>query len=190
VHGYFVLQQAQKEGFEIGQISKARFAFSHLYTALSRAPVREFLGLRAEDFSDSINTAPVAKEFLGQLRQLMSWLYGQKQFGEQTLIHSQNPNLNELSKVLARPEARTMLVAERDLRKAYERVEPPEVRFEQALMKAVKQCEDALSLSGSYKGNSTLMEIAGGLEGTVGSLVAGMRARAQKAKSGTRKEAS
>jgi len=189
VHGYFVLQQAQKEGFDISQITKRRFAFSHLYTALSRAPVREFLGLTPEDLSNPTKKTPIAKENLGQLRQLMSWLYGQNQFGEKSIIHSQNPNLNELSKVLSSPEAKAMLIAQRDLRVAYERVDPPSTRFEEALLKASKQCEELLGVSGFYNGNSTLMEIANGLEGTVGSLVVGMRARAEKVGSANQQKA-
>ena len=46
VNGYFALQQAISDGFDLNQISKKNFSFSHLYTALTRASVREFLGLR------------------------------------------------------------------------------------------------------------------------------------------------
>jgi hypothetical protein len=109
----------------------------------------------------------------------MSWLYGQEQKGEPTLIQSQNPNLNELSKVLAHPEAKRMLLAKRNLAIAYERVEPASLRFEDAVMKAAKQCEDAMALSGFYDGEATLLRVAEGLSKTTHSLLVVMRDKAK-----------
>jgi hypothetical protein len=105
----------------------------------------------------------------------MSWLYGQEHKGEPTIIQSQNPNLNELSKVLAHPEAKAMLTARRDLRVAYERVEPASARFEESLMKAAKQCEDVLGLAGAYTGEPTLLKVAEGMQRTARALVTTMR---------------
>ena len=45
VNGWYALKQASDDGFDREDRSKPRFAFSHLYTALTRASVREFLGL-------------------------------------------------------------------------------------------------------------------------------------------------
>ena len=46
VNAIYVLEQAQKaEIFRIDDRVNPRFSFSHLYTALSRAPYMEFLGL-------------------------------------------------------------------------------------------------------------------------------------------------
>ena len=109
----------------------------------------------------------------------MSWLYGQEQKGEITLIQSQNPNLNELSKVLGNPEAKRMLMANRNLQTAYERVDPPSSRFEDALMKTAKQCEDTMSLSGFYDGDATLLRVADGLSRTTRSLLVVMRDKAE-----------
>jgi hypothetical protein len=109
----------------------------------------------------------------------MSWLYGQEQKGEPTLIQSQNPNLNELSKVLGHPEAKRMLMANRNLQVAYERVEPASFRFEDALMTAAKQCEDAMGLSGFYDGDATLLRVADGLSKTTRSLLVVMRDKAE-----------
>jgi hypothetical protein len=175
VNGWFALQQAIKDGFDITQISKKSFAFSHLYTALTRAAVRDYLGLSNEDLSAPPQTDPVAPAKRGELQQLMSWLYGQEHKGEPTIIQSQNPNLNELSKVLAHPEAKAMLMAKRDLRVAYERVEPASARFEEALMTAAKQCEDVLGLAGAYNGDATLLKVAEGMQRTTRALVTTMR---------------
>ncbi|MCY3791442.1 MAG: hypothetical protein OXH63_21930, partial [Gemmatimonadetes bacterium] len=166
VNGWYALKQATEDGFEREHRSKTRFAFSHLYTALTRASVREFLGLTPEDLSAPPKENPIAPENREKLQTLMSWLYGQEQRDEPTLIQSQNPDLNHLSKVLGNPEARRMLIAQRDLQVAYERIDPPSSRFEDALMKAAKQCEDAMALSGAYDGDATLLRVAEGVART------------------------
>lgn len=175
VNGWLALQQALKDGFDLTQISKKTFAFSHLYTALTRASVRDFLGLNTEDASAPPQAQPIPVERRNELQQLMSWLYGQEHKGEPTIIQSQNPNLNELSKVLAHQEAKAMLTAKRDLRVAYERIEPASARFEESLMKAAKQCEDVLGLAGAYNGQSTLLKVAEGMQRTTRALVTTMR---------------
>jgi len=179
VNGWYVLQQATGDGFELNQITKRNFAFSHLYTALTRASVRDYLGLSSEDLSSAPQKNPIAPAHREDLQRLMSWLYGQEQKKEPTLIQSQNPNLNELSKVLGNPEAKRMLMANRNLQIAYERVDPPSARFEDALMKTAKQCEDTMSLAGFYDGDATLLRVADGLSRTTRSLLVVMRDKAE-----------
>lgn len=178
VNGWYVLQQAIADGFDLNQISKKTFAFSHLYTAITRTSVRDLLGLTNEDLSSPPQRNPIAPGHRDELAKLMSWLYGQEQKGEPTIIQSQNPNLNELSKVLANPEAKLMLVTTRDLRSAYERVDPPSSRFEESLMLAAKQGEDAMSLAGFYDGEPTLLRVAEGLQKTARSLLVVMKDKA------------
>lgn len=178
VNGWYVLQQAINDGFDVDQISKKNFAFSHLYTAITRASVREMLGLTSEDLSSPPQRNPISREHRDDLATLMSWLYGQEHKGEPTIIQSQNPNLNELSKVLGNPEAKLMLVSTRNLQAAFERVEPPSGRFEESLMLAAKQGEDAMSLSGYYDGDPTLLRVAEGLQKTTRGLLLVMREKA------------
>lgn len=175
VNGWYALKQATDDGFERKQRSKARFAFSHLYTALTRASVREFLGLTTEGLAAPPRANPIPPENAQKLQTLMSWLYGQEQRGEPTLIQSQNPNLNQLSEVLGHSEARRMLLARRDLQVAFERVEPPSSRFEDSLMRAAKQCEDVIALSGAYDGDETLLRVAEGVRNTIRNLLIVMR---------------
>ncbi len=178
VNGWFALQQAQQDGFDISKISKRNFFFSHLYTALTRASVRDFLGIGDEDVSAPPQKNPIPKTHQQQLGQLMSWLYGQEHKNEPALVQSQNPDLNTLSKVLGHPEGKKMLMAQRDLQAAYARVEPASTRFEDALMKAAKQCEDANALSGGFDGDPTLLKVAEGMQRTVRSLNVAMKDRA------------
>ncbi len=179
VNGWYALQQAQADGFEISKISKRNFSFSHLYTALTRASVRDYLGIADENVSTPPQKNPIPKSHRQQLGQLMSWLYGQDHKDEPTLIQSQNPDLNILSKVLGHPEGKKMLLAQRDLHVAYSRVEPASTRFADELMKAAKQCEDATALSGGYDGDPTLLKVAEGMQRTVRSLNVAMKDRAQ-----------
>ena len=62
VNGWYALEQARDDGFDREDRSKARFAFSHLYTALTRASVREFLSLTPEDLSAPPKPDPVPAE--------------------------------------------------------------------------------------------------------------------------------
>jgi hypothetical protein len=178
VTGWYVLKQALTDGFDLEQITKKNFAFSHLYTAITRASVREMLGLTPEDLSSAPQPNPVPAAHREDLAMLMSWLYGQEQKREVTIIESQNPNLNQLSRVLANPEAKRMLLANRDLKSAFDRVEPPSTRFEESLMLAAKQAEEAMGLSGHYEGDPTLLRVADGLQKTTRSLLVVMREKA------------
>lgn len=180
VNGWFALEQAKEDGFDLSQISRKHFAFSHLYTALTRTSVRNFLGLDADSLSSAPTPNPVPAEKTTEFQQLMSWLYGQEHKGQPPLIQSQNPDLNNLSEVLANPEAKVMLLAKRDLSVAYKRVKPESTRFEEALMKAATMCQDALGLAGAFNGDATLLKVADGMLRTSRTLVAGMKERMDK----------
>lgn len=95
----------------------------------------------------------------------MSWLYGQKD--EPVLITRQNPNLNQLVEVLGNEAARAMLEESRDLEAAYGEVEDKMLRFDRALMLAIRQAEDTLSLAGHYDGRPDTMSRGDNLHRTV-----------------------
>ena len=71
-----------------------------------------------------------------------------------------------------------MLATTRNLRAAYERVDPPSSRFEESLMLTAKRGEDAMSLAGYYDGEPTLLRVAEGLQKTTRSLLVVMRDKA------------
>ena len=180
VNGWYALKQASDRGFDRQQRSKTRFAFSHLYIALARPSVRTFLGLTPEDLSAPPKPDPVPAPNVDKLQKLMSWLYGQEHRGEPALIESQNPNLNQLSDILGHPEAQQMLLAKRNLQDALERIEPPSSRFTEALMRAAKQCEDAMAVSGAYDGDPTLLGVAKNMSRTVDGLIVVMHKRSSE----------
>jgi hypothetical protein len=173
VNGYFALDQAKAAGFDQTKTTNKRFAFSHLYTALTRGGYRDYLGLPEEDVSKPPKREPIPKENLKELSTVMTWLYGQGD--SKALIQSQNPDLNKLNEVLSHKEAKKMLLAKHDLNAAYERVEPPSHRFEDALLLASRQCEEAMKMSGHYDGDRTLLEVAENMQRTTKSLLVVMK---------------
>lgn len=145
VNGHRVLLQAQSEGFDVDDITARRFNFSHLYTAIARPSVREYLSLD-EDVSFLLPDNPVPETHLVELGQLMGWLYGQSKSKMEHVVKSQNPDLNILVKVLANQEAREMFLDKADLRRSAEVIDPPSNRFTEALRAASHSSERALGL--------------------------------------------
>jgi len=69
VAGYQVLTQAQESRlFDLNDRTKKRFAFSHLYTAISRPGVRSYLGI--EEGERELSPMPVPKERVENLKRL------------------------------------------------------------------------------------------------------------------------
>ncbi len=182
VSGWYTLEQAKANGFDPEDISKRLFAFSHLYTALTRPSVREYLGLPSSYATTEPAPDPVPKSHIKELQTLMSWLYGQEKLAQPALVRSQNPHLNQLVRVLAHPVARKALMADRNLEAAHELLEPASQRFAEALLSASERCEAAMKLSGHYEGEEELLAVAEGMENTVAGLVVVMRNRPDRTK--------
>jgi hypothetical protein len=180
VNGWRVLQQALGNSFEMDQITARRFNFSHLYTALSRPNIREFLGL-PDNVAELFKEKPIPKGHTKQLEQLMGWIYGQAQVGQQHLIKSQNPDLNRLVKVIGNKRARAVLAENDDLLRAFELVEPASSRFEEALAGAANSAEKALGLVAYYEPSKqpSLQDTIKGLATTVRSIRDSMRKKAE-----------
>lgn len=178
VAGYDVLEQAQTLGFDLNDRTKKHFSFSHLYTAISRPAVRAYLGMEGADDGDEAPTGPVPEKNTEQLLTLMSWLYGQEKKKEPTLIASQNPNLNQLVRIIESKDGLESLVRTRRLDIAFEEVEPAAVRFKDALLSASRQCEAALGLSSHYDGDPALLAVGNNLAVTVRSLRDALRSKA------------
>lgn len=148
VDGYRVYEQAVQAGFDPERRSARRFAFSHLYTALTRASVKEWLGIGEE-----LRDPPIPIENIANLQQLMIWLYGQGDT-KPAIIRSQNPDLNKLADVLGNPRALAMLTSTGNLSVAFEETETPATRLDTALAQAVHATETALGVAHSFDGNN------------------------------------
>ena len=182
VNGWRVLRQGAAAGFDRAETTRRSFPFSHLYTALARPNVRRYLNLPEGGGSEVLPTDPVPSTESENLRRLMSWLYGQK--NEPAVVARQNPDLNRLVEVLGNDAARTMLEESRDLDAAYGEVEDRTVRFDRALMLAIRQAEDTLGLAGHYDGRTDTMSRGDSLRRTVLSLHGAMKEARARAETG------
>lgn len=174
VFGWLVLRQAEASGFDREQRTARRFAFSHLYTALARKGFRNYMGLSDDPADTPLTANPITPEHVPQLREVMGWLYGNKDADEPALVQSQNPDLNRLNDVLEHGEARRYLTSKRNLAEAYEVIAPRTRRFADSLIEAVRHAKDALSLASEYDGDPSLLDNARFLERTAKLLVKSM----------------
>ncbi len=183
VAGLYVLRQAEdRELFSFDDIYPGRpFAFSHLYTALTRPGYRQFLGLPDEWRQTEPARDPVPEDFLPHLKQLLLWLYGSKQDDIRPVVVSQNPNVRQLGEVLANPKARTIMLRQNDLRAAYTEIETQGLQFEKNLVDAHSNLEKALSKVDAFDGeDETLIQIARETDAKAGVLVSVMEARSRQ----------
>lgn len=166
VNGYRLLRQSERQGFDREKLPR-RFAFSHLYTAVTRPSARAYLGLD-EDTKLLVND-PVPDSHGPKLHQFMLWLYGDER--TEPVIKSQNPDLGKLVSVLASDSATRLLEAHPSLATAYEMVEDKPARFASEMAKLLDQSKIVSSLLGSYDGDSSVMDMAETLKRTVKGIV-------------------
>ena len=182
VNGWNVLDQSLSLGFDFKKTTRARFAFSHLYTGLARPNVRRYLALKSDVIAATLRSHPVPDGHHDRLQQFMSWLYGQS--NEPAVIRTQNPDLNRLVEVLGNDNARTMLEATRDLDAAYDQAEDKDLRFSQTLMRTIKEAEGAFKLVPHYDGRADLMSAGNNLRRTALALHAAMKHARERAEAG------
>lgn len=184
VNGIFVLDQAQEQkAYDLqDRYPGRRFAFSHLYTALTRPGYREFLGLPDEWRDADPEPNPVPGENLDNLRRVMVWLYGSKSDDIEPIIVSQNPHIKQLGAVLQNSRARSIMMMRNDLREAYAQVETKSERFEKSLINAKQEAENAMAqITGYDPSDTTLLEMGEELNKTSDLLYSNMFALAKKA---------
>jgi len=152
--GYTVLEQAEKRaGFDIEDRAKNRFSFSHLYTALSYQEFQSFLGIEPE----TLKSNPIPKSKLEELSELMTWLYGKKSAGIEPVIRTQNPDLNTLREIIAKPAALAALRKGYALERSHEVALGDKRRFREALTSAKEELQQAKgTVTTGYSGEKDL----------------------------------
>ncbi|MCY3654888.1 MAG: hypothetical protein OXG70_07735, partial [Cyanobacteria bacterium MAG IRC1_bin_28] len=102
VSAVYVLEQASKEKlFDIEDRYSRRFSFSHLYTALARSQYMDYLGLEDGWARHDPHGDQVPKGKLGELKNVLVWIYGSREDNRKPVIQSQNPDIRRLGEVLA-----------------------------------------------------------------------------------------
>ena len=162
VNAIYVLEQAHDEGkFNIDDRARERFNFSHLYTALSRAPYMQFLGLGAAWSSFEPNPNPVSSEYLERLHEILRWLYGSRENNVSPVVESQNPDIKYLGDVLLSSEGLTVLRLTGSLTEAYASTQPAGRKFSEALVRARREIREASNNLRGFDGqDSALVGIA------------------------------
>ncbi|RCK70407.1 hypothetical protein DT076_07095 [Desertihabitans brevis] len=177
INGYTVLRQAEALGFDREAIP-GRFAFSHLYTALSRPDYRDFLGL--PDDAELFGKNPVDAKHRENLTLLMGFLYGGEDL--KPVIRSQNPDLKRLMQVLPNRTALAMLRANRNLDEAHAVVEDKGQLFADAVFALSTSAGRTSALIGNYEGGDDELEkIVESISRTVRSVLTAMREASQEA---------
>ena len=145
----FVLKQAEEADiWYIEDRYKKIFAFSHLYTALPYHEFTDYLGMERPKRDENPVADPVPEENLYKLRNLLVWLYGDKQNDIPPLIKSQNPDLNNLRRVLSDHRATLELEHGAPLTDAVVKATPADERFKRSILdanKSLRICKDAAS---------------------------------------------
>jgi hypothetical protein len=174
--GHKVLRQAeQMAGFEKEDRIRNRFYFSHLYTAVDYPEFRSFLGITEERAK---RRDPVPKSKLGDLADLMAWLYGRKSTNTQPLVQTQAPDLKRLRSVIAKPSALSLLRRGYSLDAAFEDSIGDPRRFREALFAAKEELQKAkATVTTGYNGEEHLLDTMEGLVATASSVWAEMKAK-------------
>lgn len=162
VSAIFVLDQAQQNNlFSVEDRHTLRFSFSHLYTALGRSQFMAYLGLESSWIRFDPTPEPVPDHKLGELKQLLRWIYGSKSADVMPVVKAQNPDIRRLGEVLANSEALTLLKSTHDLDKAHTATESVDSRFTSSLIRARDSVTDAAGSIRAYDGrNESLLGIA------------------------------
>lgn len=183
VGALFVLEQASEtKAYSLEDRFPGRpFAFSHLYTALTRPGYRQFLGLGEGWRSDDPSPNPVPAERLPELRRVMLWLFGSQEEDVKPVVTSQNPHIKQLGEVLANPKARTMMMATNNLSVAYAEVAAPISQLEKSLVDLHQATENVLKKVSAYDGSDeSLMQLALEAESNASVISLSMRDRRSK----------
>ena len=177
VNAIYVLEQAESADiFHITDRVNPKFNFSHLYTALSRAPYMEFLGLDAAWARYDPEPNPVPNAKVGNLREVLTWIYGSKEDDAPPVVLSQNPDIKRLGEVLLNAEGLNVLRSSRNLSEAHASTQPAEERFAEGLLRARSSIRDvANSLRGFDGRDRSLVDIAEDIEETIQTILDRMR---------------
>ncbi len=172
--GYLVLKQSMDDGlFDPENRTKPKFAFSHLWTALTYKSVQEFLGVTQDQ---PLKGQLVPKRNRQKLGELMLWLYGSKEEDVEPKVRSQNPHLREMAEVLESPRGLQFLRSGQPLAVALEAARGDPRLFQDAISKAEAELRNASRfVATGYAGERELLETATNIEKLAKTLASTMR---------------
>ena len=162
---YQTLQQAREE-FSV-DLTRAKQDFSYMLLAIGQRDIKNFLGWTKHSTSPDRSktlplnevdlTAPVPDDHLDNLKEFLSWIYGE---GSRVLpvIKESRDITNYLSHVVASPDAVTYLRNTRDLKEAFDLTSGEEDMMRKLLRLANTKLEKALSIAHRHKTEDVIAE--------------------------------
>ena len=184
VNAIYVLEQAESQNiFQVDDRASPRFNFSHLYTALSRAPYLKFLGLAPTWSSYEPSPNPVPNEKAENLSEILKWIYGSKEDSFDPVVKSQNPDIKYLGEILESGEGLAILRAKKSLQEAYESTKSVGLKLSEALIKTRSTIREASHNLRGFDGiDKALFHIVEDILETVEAILGQMKKKVKKAK--------
>ncbi len=163
--GFSVLDQAERQArFSKDNRIASKFYFSHLYTAVDQPEYRRFLGLDDEGNGDP-KKDPVPKGKLKELKEFMTWLYGDRSDKKEPVVKTQAPDLNLLRDVIGKPAALNALRAGKSLEVAHAISVGEAQRFLQSISVAKEELLQAnATVTTGYRGDADPLETVKSIE--------------------------
>lgn len=156
LRAYIVAILALDQAREAGQWSledrpptKGRFAFSHWYTALTRAEYQQVLGLTGS-WSNNPPIKPIKRQYVEALGEVLGYIYGSVSEERPPLVRSQNPDLKDLGLAIADPNARKILKNRGSLEDAVDALKEPVSAFHDAILVVKLKLDRAIQLFPKY----------------------------------------
>ena len=160
IYAILILEQAEEAGvwsLADRPPARGRFGFSHLYTALLRTEYQKFIGL-SEGWSPVPPLKPIKKQYLQNLGEVLTYIYGSKSDNRTSLIQSQNPDLKNLGLAIENPRSRIALQNRASLEVALDEIKEPASAFHDALVMARLRMDRALGLMSKYSGGVSAID--------------------------------
>ena len=158
-HALMAIRQAEKaKVFDRDDKWNTTLAISHFYNGISHDSISAFIGLPAPDMPED---APIPKDKMKELGELLVWLYGSRKRGCKPQIKSQNPGIHNLAQVLAAgDEGLSMLRARMSLDEAVEAVEGDRTVLFRHLACAKEELQKAIGKTSGFAGERDLERLA------------------------------
>lgn len=156
----FIEARDNLEGFDVRPIIDK---FSLLTVAYNSSSIRDYIGV------DSYAKVKLENELVDsdkydEFKNLLTWVYGNKETSEQPVLTDSRKITNTLSHVVKEPEAVDFLIKYKDLDGAYERTGGEKEYLSKKLVSANRAIQTSLKFAYKYKNDDELLKQVAELE--------------------------